>query len=402
MSGSIYDLIVIGARCAGSPTAMLLARDRHRVLLVDRDTFPSDKMSTHIVHVAGTAKLAAWGLLDAVAASGCPPIAGAALDFGAFRLAAPWSAEGGIDVTYCPRRTLLDKILLDGAAAAGAEIREGFLVEEILFEADRVVGIRGRDRDGQKVTERARLVIGADGMRSRVADAVSASAYNEKPPLTCVYYAYFDNVPIERLEVYLRPGRVVAGIPTNDGQTVVYVGWPHAEFPSVKSNLEASFFDSIGLAPELAGRVRNGQRASRFMGTADLPNFFRKPYGPGWALVGDAGYHKDPILAHGISDALRDAELLAAAVHAGLSGERPIEAALADYETRRNEAATPLYELNAQLATLGPPPAELVQILMALRGNDHQRQRFIGVLSGVVPPAEFFAPENIGRILQSQ
>ncbi len=162
------DVIVVGARCAGSPTAMLLARKGHRVLVVDRATFPSDTISTHMVHPLGVDALARWGLLDRLVATGCPPIITYTYDFGPFTLrGAPGTKDA--PVAYCPRRIVLDKLLVDAAAEAGAEIREGFAVEEILMEAGRVVGIRGRSRGGDAVVERTRVVVGADGRHSTVA-----------------------------------------------------------------------------------------------------------------------------------------------------------------------------------------------------------------------------------------
>jgi 2-polyprenyl-6-methoxyphenol hydroxylase-like FAD-dependent oxidoreductase len=149
----------------------------------------------------------------------------------------------------------------------------------------------------------------------------------------------------------------------------------------------------------LAERARAGRREERFTGTAELLNYFRKPYGPGWALVGDAGYHKDPITAQGITDSFRDAELVAEAVDAALSGRQPIEEAMAEYEQRRNKAAFPMYEFTCQLAALEPPPPEMQQLFAALRHNQEQTNRFFGVMAGTVPVPEFFAPENIGRIL---
>src|ERR1700730_13572400 len=153
MSQDPFDVIVVGARCAGSPTAMLLAQQGHRVLVVDRATFPSDTLSTHVVHAPGVAALQRWGLADRLAATGCPPIDTYAFDFG------PIAIEGapGTDdspVAYCPRRTVLDKLLVDAAADSGAEVREGFTVEEIVFDDERVVGIRGHAEDGTSVTER--------------------------------------------------------------------------------------------------------------------------------------------------------------------------------------------------------------------------------------------------------
>ena len=147
-----YDAIVVGARCAGSPTAMLLARKGYRVLVVDRATFPSDTLSTHILHPPGVAALERWGLLDRLVATGCPPIDTYAFDFGPFTLSgAPGTAESPI--AYCPRRTVLDKILVDAASEAGAEVRERFTVEDIIIENDRVVGVRGHSKGGDTVTE---------------------------------------------------------------------------------------------------------------------------------------------------------------------------------------------------------------------------------------------------------
>jgi flavin-dependent dehydrogenase len=173
--GRLYDAIIVGARCAGSPTAMLLARKGYRVLLVDRVTFPSDTVSTHVVHPLGVASLARWGLLDRMLATGCPAINTYAYNFGPFTLAGtPGTPES--PVSFCPRRTILDKILLDAAAAAGAEIREGFTVDEVVVEGDAVVGVRGHSADGIAVEELARIVVGADGRRSRVAESVHRKA----------------------------------------------------------------------------------------------------------------------------------------------------------------------------------------------------------------------------------
>ena len=175
-----YDAVVVGARCAGSPTAMLLARKGYKVLVVDRATFPSDTLSTHVLHPPGVAQLMKWGLLDRLTATGCPPIDTYGFDFGSFTLSgAPGTAES--PVAYCPRRTVLDKLLVDAASEAGAEVREGFTVDDIVIDDGRVVGIRGHAKDGRSVTEHARVVIGADGRYSHVAQAVDVQQYNERP-----------------------------------------------------------------------------------------------------------------------------------------------------------------------------------------------------------------------------
>jgi flavin-dependent dehydrogenase len=395
----MYDVIVVGARVAGSPLAMLLARVGFKVLVVDRDTFPSDTLSGHYIHHAGAARLARWGLLERVAATGCPPVRRVTLDFGEFRLQGSPPPLDGADAGYGPRRTVLDKILVDAAAEAGAEVREGFSVREVLEEGGRVVGIRGRGKNGALVTERARLVVGADGMHSLVSRAVGAAEYSAHPALTCGYYSYWSGLPVEGVELYPREGRFIVVMPTNDGLTLVAAIWPRAAFHRFRADIEGHFLKTLELAPELAARVRRARRAERFFGTADTPNFFRRSHGPGWALVGDAGYHKDPITAQGITDAFRDAELLAQAVDAGFAGCVPLEDALAGYERRRNTAAMPMYEMTCQMATLQPPPAETRRLLAALGGNQAETDRYLGTMAGTVPIPEFFAPHNVRRIL---
>jgi flavin-dependent dehydrogenase len=380
---------------------MLLAREGWRVLLVDKSTFPSDIMSTHYIHISGVARLSRWGLLDEVRNSNCPPINKLTLDFGAFKLSGSPPPAGEISEGYSPRRKVLDKILVDAAVRSGAEMREGFTVQEIIKDGDRVTGIRGKTRGGSAVTEEARIVIGADGPHSIVARSVQAPTYNERPSLTCGYYSYWSNVPVDGAELYLRDRRAIITFPTNDGQTLIIIQWPNEEFDKVRADIEGNFLKELELAPSLAERARAGRREERFVGTADVPNFFRKPYGEGWALVGDAGYHKDPHTAQGISDSFRDAELLSRAIAAGFSGRLPVQKALEDYEQARNEAAMPLYELTCQRATLDPPPAEVMQLLQALCGNQRQTDRFIGLDAGTVKVSDFFSPQNIGEIMEA-
>ena len=190
-----YDAIVVGARVAGSPTAMRLARKGYDVLLVDPASFPSDTISTHLIHPPGITALQRWGLLDKVVASGCPAIDTYAFDFGPFTLSGAPDPDG--TVAYGPRRTVLDKVLLDAAIEAGAEVREGFSVESMVYEHDHVVGVRGHGKGSTTVTEHARVVIGADGRHSLVAQAVNPPQYHEKPPLLAAYYAYWSGLPMQ-------------------------------------------------------------------------------------------------------------------------------------------------------------------------------------------------------------
>jgi 2-polyprenyl-6-methoxyphenol hydroxylase-like FAD-dependent oxidoreductase len=398
MDGNRYDAIVVGARCAGSPTAMLLARKGYKVLMVDRARFPSDTISTHILHPPGVASLRRWGLLDRVVATGCPPIHTYEVDFGPFAISgAPGTDEA--PVGYGPRRTVLDKLLVDAAAEAGVEVREGFTVSEVVVDDGRVTGIRGHGGDGRTVSERARVVVGADGRHSPVARAVRPEQYHEKPQLLCGYYTYWSGLPMDgRFQTWVRPYRGFAAWPTNDDLTVVIVGWPFAELEANRRDIEGNYLKTLELAPEFAERVHAATRQARFVGTA-VPNWFRKPYGPGWALVGDAGYNKDFITGHGMHDAFRDAELCAAALDQAFTGASSFEAAMGDYQATRDRQVLPMYELTTEFATLEPPPPEQQQLLAAMHGNQEAMDGFARVLGGVTSPAEFFSEEHVGRIL---
>jgi flavin-dependent dehydrogenase len=395
--GREYDAIIVGARCAGSPTAMLLARKGYRVLVVDRASFPSDTLSTHLIHAPGVAALHRWGLLDEVIATGAPRIETYSFDFGPFTIAGTPRTHDGISTAYAPRRTVLDKILVDAAADAGAEVRERFTVEDVLVE-DGVIGIRGHQQGGESVVDRARVVIGADGRNSRLAKAVQPEHYNDKPMLQWSYYTYWSGLPVGGAEIVVRPDRGWGAFPTNDGLTLVVVGWPYAEPTAYKADVEANYLRTLELAPEFAERVRGARREERFAGGA-VSNFFRKPFGPGWALVGDAGYNKDPITAQGISDAFRDAELCSQAVDATFNEGRTFEDAMSAYQQTRDQHVLPFYEFTAQLATLEPPPPEMQQLLAAVRGNSDAMNAFAGIIAGTVSPLEFFDPEHIGRIM---
>lgn len=382
---------------------MLLAGKGYKVLLVDKASFPSDTISTHIVWPTGVSRLKRWGLLDSLVASKCPPISSKIVfDVGLFVLRGMVPAYDGVSDAYCPRRTILDKMLVDAAVQAGAELREKFSVQDLTTEGDRVTGIRGRADGGAIVAEQARIVIGADGRHSLVAKAVSAPSYNDQPPLACYYYSYWSGIPQEGAELYDAEGDKAVGlVPTNDGLSILIAIWRASEFNRVRADVEGNYMKTVTIPAGLAERVRSGSREERISGAADVPNYFRKPYGPGWALVGDAGYHKDPFTAQGISDAFRDAETLTEAIDAGLSGREPMEDALARYERARNEEVVPMYELTCDLARLEPPPPEMQQLFAALDGNEKESSQFFGAFTGTVPITEFFAPDNIQRIVEA-
>ncbi|WP_189885685.1 NAD(P)/FAD-dependent oxidoreductase [Streptomyces xantholiticus] len=384
-----HDVIVVGARCAGAPTAMLLARLGHRVLLVDRATFPSDTISTHLIHPPGLAALDRWGLLDRVVATGCPSIDTYAFDLGPFTIAGS-PAGAGFEVSYAPRRTVLDKILVDAAAESGAQVREAFTVKDIVSDGSTVSGITGHGKDGRLVTEHARVVVGADGLHSSVGKAVGAVGYAEKPKINAYYYTYWAGLAMHgTFEAYDRGDRAFAAWPTNDGLTMVICGWPMRDFEANRGDVEGNYHATLARAPALAERVSAAHRTERFVGMA-VPNYFRKPYGPGWVLVGDAGYLKDPITAQGIQDAFRDAERCARALDDTFAGRQTFDEAMRSSQEARDAEVMSMYEFTAEFASMEPPPPEMEQLLLATSRSRSAQDEFARVTAGVTRPEEFF------------
>ena len=393
MTDTTYDAIVVGARCAGAPTAMLLARRGHRVLLVDRARFPSDTVSTHLIHPPGLAALDRWGLLSRVTADDLPEITTYSFDLGPVTLAGS-PAGYGFSGSYAPRRTVLDKILVDAASEAGVDVREGFSVDELVSGGEgadgTVTGIRGREHDRHQVTEHARVVIGADGAHSFVARTVGAASYAEKPKLQASYYTYWSGLGFEHFEAFLRPGRGFAGWPTNDGLTLLICSWPMREADAHHTDAEGAYLATIAMAPALAERTASATRVERLLGAA-VPNYFRTPYGPGWALVGDAGYLKDFITAQGIQDGFQDAELCAGAVDETLTGKRPFDEAMRDYQEARDGRVREMYEFTADFANLDPPTPDMQQMFGAIAQRQETMDGFARVVAGVTAPSAFFS-----------
>jgi len=394
-----YDAIVVGARCAGAPTAMLLARRGYRILLLDAARVPSDMpMSTHFIWQSGAAHLHRWGLLDRIVGSNCPPVRRCEVDLGPIRLVGEPPGQNGILDAYSPRRIILDKILADAAVAAGAELREATTVTGLLREGESVIGIRATS-DGTTFEERARITIGADGRNSRVARVLGIPSYNDVPPLQGTYFGYWNNVPVSGAELYIRERRGVYAWATNDALTLIGVNWAAPDFGAVRSDIQSHYLDVVAsCAPGLRARLQQATKQGRFIGGA-ISNFMRKPFGPGWALVGDAGLTVDPCTAAGINNAFRDVETLVEAVDDGLSGRKSMPAALANYHSQRDAVSAPIYQFACQLAPFAPPPPEMIQLFAALASNPAETNRFLGLFAQTVSPTEFFAPSNLQRII---
>lgn len=356
---SDYDVIVVGGRVAGASTAMLLARRGHRVLLVERAAMPSDTVSTHALLRTGVLQLTRWGILDRITGAGTPPVRDITLGFDDERIPFRVRPECGVDTLYAPRRYLLDAELLEAARDSGVEIREETSMKDLLRDEDgRVVGIRaGRGSSARNTT--ARYVIGADGHRSRVADLAGSAVRRSHPAINAIHYSYYEGIDADGFWFQFTPGVNVGLVPTNDGRCLVFVGRPSDLRHRFAADPDAEFMRLLEQGgDDLAALVGAGQRVERFYGTSGLPGFIRQAWGPGWALVGDAGYTKDPISAHGISDALRDAELCARAVDRALHDPLEETAAFDWFETLRDSLSTRLFEQSEALARFEWSPAE--------------------------------------------
>ncbi len=394
------DVIVVGARCAGAPLAMLLARAGHKVALADRASFPSDTMSTHFLWQRGAARLHAWGLLGPLQARGCAPIRQITFDTGPVQLTGIGPAVGGVAETYCPRRTVLDALLVEAAAQAGAELIDGFVVSDLLWSDGRAAGVRGHAAgSAAESTMRAAIVVGADGLHSTVARKAGARAYRSHPPLTAGYYSYWSGISHLSASFHARPGRLILTWPTNDDLTCIYVGWPHEEFRHVRADVEGSFHAALKLVPGLQEAVESGRREQRFAGTGDLPNLYRESAGPGWALAGNAGHHKDPSSGMGMSDAFLAADLLAGAIHDGLTGRQPMDAALAGYQTERDLLTANGFELTLATARLAALPARHQALYQTAADQPDLACRIFGVLGGSIPMADVYSATHIQAAL---
>ncbi|HEU4347922.1 MAG TPA: NAD(P)/FAD-dependent oxidoreductase [Actinoplanes sp.] len=345
-----YDVVVVGARPAGAATAMLLARQGRRVLLLDRDRYGTDTLSTHALMRGGVYLLSRWGLLDRIVGAGTPPVRETRFDYGTDAVTVAIKPALGVDALYAPRRTVLDAALVDAAAAAGAEVRFGVGVTGLLRDrTGRVAGVHARERTGATVAVRARLTVGADGIRSTVARAAGAATLRVGTGAGAVIYGYWSELPVEGYEWFYRPGHSAGMIPTNGGEVCVFTGVPAAGFASAgRSGLGETYHRLLAAATGgAAGRLAMARPPTRLRTWVGWPSFVRQAHGAGWALVGDAGSYLDPLSAHGITDALRDADMLAGALARGTAAD------LDRYAADRDQVTGPLFDAVDRIAGYG-------------------------------------------------
>ena len=362
---SRHDVVVVGARAAGAATAMLLARAGLRVVVVDRGRYGADTLSTHALMRGAVVQLHRWGLLARIVAAGTPPIRRTTFRYAADEIVIPIKPSHGVDALYAPRRTVLDPVLVDAAVAAGAEVRYGFTLTGVRRDRrGRVTGVVGRDGDGQRVAIDADLVVGADGMRSSVAQHVAARVERRGIAASAVVYGYWSDLDTSGYEWIFRPNACAGVIPTNDRLAVVFAAaTPDRVGRGGRRVLESLLAEAC---PETAARVRTGVAPIGVRTFTGHPGFLRRPWGPGWALVGDAGYWKDPLTAHGLTDALRDAELLARAVVAAASGDVSEADAFADYQDTRDRLSLPLFVITDAIASQRWTDTEIGALLLEL------------------------------------
>jgi flavin-dependent dehydrogenase len=359
---SRHDVVVVGARVAGSATAMLLARLGHDVAVVDQASFPSDTVSTHSIARSGVVQLRRWGLLDEVLASGTPAIRQVSFNASGESVTRTIKAKAGVDFLVAPRRYVLDTILASAAEHVGAELRTGVTVTGVQQDGrGRVTGVHGHDRAGARVELDARWVIGADGLRSRVAELVGAAITQARQADGAGQYAYYEGIPWSGFEFFVAPRSFAGVFPTHGGQACIWVCSPAADARAARrqTGSRAAAFGALleRSAPQLAERLRHARRTSPVEGMLRQPNQLRQAFGPGWALVGDAGYYRDAVTASGISDAFYHAELLATALDQALDADGEEAAALAGYQRQRDQALREIFELTCALAGFPPVPA---------------------------------------------
>jgi flavin-dependent dehydrogenase len=379
---SRYDAVVVGARAAGAATALLLARSGLSVLAVDRGAYGTDTLSTHALMRAGVLQLARWGLLERIEAEGTPRVRRTVFHYADEVVDIPLKPRNGVPALFAPRRTVLDRVLVDAAVEAGAEVRHRVRLADLLRGAGgRVEGVVVEEAGGGACSVRSDVVIGADGLHSTVASLVEAPITRQGRHAAASIYGYWSGLDVDGYHWHWGPATAAGAIPTNGGEVLLFAGVSARRFADeVRADVPGGYRRILAqAAPGLADRLGGARLVGSLHGFPGHPGYLRRPWGPGWALVGDAAYFKDPITAHGISDALRDAELLARAVAEG-TGE-----ALAGYEAARDELSTALFDVTDRIASLAWDTAELKALHQGL--SDEMKREVAALVALRARPA---------------
>lgn len=379
MTAAHHDVIVVGARNAGAATAMLLARAGYDVAVLDRSLPSTDTNSTHALSRGGVVQLSKWGLLDKVVATGAPASRKVSFHLPDEIIRVDVRDKAGVDFLLAPRRYVLDDLMAREAVAAGARLHTRARVLGVTTEsAGRVTGVTVRDRGGVVRQMTARLVVGADGVHSKIAASVGAEIVEAHAPTAACLYAYVSGIDRDGFELYVGD-RAFGGIfPTHDDEAAVFLIRPSDDFAGVmgagRARTAMWLAELRRVLPAMASRLRPGRVTSGMRGYVGLPNHVRRAAGPGWALVGDAGYHRDPVTGHGMTDAFRHAELLAESVDAWLGGRVGEATAMSKYARERDAAIAETFAITRELGSL-PEPTRFLDLEMQLaRALDREAQ----------------------------
>jgi 2-polyprenyl-6-methoxyphenol hydroxylase-like FAD-dependent oxidoreductase len=372
-----YDAIIVGARCAGAATGLLLARSGAKVLVIDRQGYGSDTMSTHALMRGAVVQLKRWGLITEIVAADTPAIRSTTFHYGSEAVCVTIKPEHGVECLFAPRRTVLDRLLVDAARQVGVEVRHSVALFELQFASNgRVVGVTLKDAGGSRMTIGADIVIGADGRQSTVAQLVNAQTYVEGGNASGIVFGYFDKLTRDGSHWYFAKNAAAGVIPTNSAHCV-FAAVPAAQFFSTfRGDVRRGFLQVLeAICPELRADVERGTLIGRLRGFGGAPGFLRECHGPGWALVGDAGYFKDPLTAHGITDAFRDAELLSRAIVDGRTR------ALAAYQSERDVLSLPLLRTTDAIAAFAWDLEEVKALHVELSAVMNAEANYVAGLS---------------------
>lgn len=387
-----YDVVVVGGRCAGAPLGQFLARAGKKVVVVDAAELPTDQpMSTHFVQAYGMKVLDDLGLADRVRELS-PPVHWFinGCDDKVARMNAP-NAWG-----CCPRRLDFDRILLDGARAAGAEIRVRCKVMDVVREKDRVVGVVVEE-NGQRIELRAKLVVGADGRNSTLAALVGAEEYFAYDGPRSIYWSYWpkpawydDDARFHGAAIIMYEGPYARFVfPSNRDQLCIGATFPRGEIDRWKSDPKARLEDVLRESAHTAPLIEGSDPLEKVRGIVKPRYFFKRAVGPGWALCGDAGLHKDPHAGNGISDALADARSLAAAIVEGS------DAALERHWRQRDVNSWELFNFTRDLGELDYNNALNQTLFTQLAAHPELHARLVGVVERTLSPYTAFSPGEL-------
>jgi menaquinone-9 beta-reductase len=415
-----YDVIVIGGSVSGAPTAMLLARQGHSVLLVEKAVFPRDRNSTHFIWPRGMSYLNRWGMADQMMEA-APSFRNMEVNIEGISLVGAVSLpalkqrfknlhgddKGVIDVYCGPRRYFLDKQLLDAARQAGVDVREGACYNGPQIEDGRVVGILASTAQGENLDARAKIVIGADGRFSRFADDVSAATVDFRELSTFAYYGYFSGINKPELAIHKRGRYGTAIFPTMNKTHMVLVYGPTAMWDEFRKDALRNFLDIYRFcASDVAALIEKGQRTEAFKACGKMEAFQRQCHGPGWALVGDASSFKDQVTAMGITHSFRDAELISTHIHRALSGEMDLDSALTRYAQVRKADYASYFDFVCKVAEMNNYTADELRYFHAIRNNQPMIDQMLSQFGDTLPldageslniPEDLEMPESIRK-----